>query len=98
MMNSIIKEKEKEKIMNKQVRKELRKLKEKKAFLENNIHWKVNDLNFYSCLYEEHKLFSYKYETQSIINYLDMTWNEYAELTERIKALQHDIRHWKLVR
>jgi hypothetical protein len=77
--------------MNKQIRKELRQLKKQKSFLENKLRWAVNDLNFF------HE-FEQKDDEQKTINYLDITWNEYAELTERIKALQHDIRHWKLVR
>jgi hypothetical protein len=84
--------------MNKQIKKELRQLKDRKSFLENNIHWRVNDLNFYGNLYKDYKLESYKQETEKLIRYLDMTWNEYSELTERIKELQNDLRHWKLVR
>jgi hypothetical protein len=88
----------KEKNMNKQIRKELRQLKSRKVFLEKNIHWRINELNFFGLLYEEHKLESYKQETQKLINYLDMTWNEYDELTERIKQLQDNLKNWKLVR
>ena len=77
--------------MNKQIRKELRQLKTQKSFLENKLHSGVNDLNFYDYINENG-------EKQKTINYLDMTWLEYAELTERIKALEHDLRYWKLVR
>ena len=37
-------------------------------------------------------------EKQKTINYLDMTWCEYADIIERIKALQNDLQHWKIVR
>ena len=85
------KEKEKEKIMNKQIRKELRQLKDRKVFLENKLRWSVNDLNFYNHIEAND-------DKQKTINYLDMTWVEYAELTERIKALKNDLQNWKLVR
>jgi hypothetical protein len=90
-MNSIIKEKEKEKIMNKQIRKELRQLKKEKSFLENKLRWAVNDLNFFHELEQ-------KDDEQKTINYLDISWVQYAEITERIKALKYDLRNWKLVR
>lgn len=82
----------------KQVRKELRELKVKKSFLESMLRWRVNDLDFYNHFYQKTKESLYKNEMEKTINYLDMTWNEYAELTEKIKALKHDLRHWKLVR
>lgn len=84
------KEKEKEKHM-KQIRKELRQLKKEKTFLENKLRCGVNDLNFF------HE-FEQKDDEQKTINYLDITWVQYDEITERIKALKHDLRNWKLVR
>lgn len=75
----------------KQIKKELRQLKTQKSFLENKLRWSVNDLNFYDYLNANE-------EKQNTIQYLDMTWLEYAELIERIKALKHDLQHWKLVR
>ena len=77
--------------MNKQIRKELRQLKTQKSFLENKLRWSVNDLNFYNHIEAND-------EKQNTINYLDMTWSEYADIIERIKALKHDLQHWKLVR
>ena len=82
----------------KQVRKELRDLKVKKNFLESMLRWRVNDLGFYNHFYQKTKENMYKTEMEKTINYLDMTWCEYAELTERIKALKHDLQTWKLVR
>jgi hypothetical protein len=77
--------------MNKQIRKELRELKKQKSFLENKLRWAVNDLNFF------HE-FGEKDDEQKTINYLDISWVQYDEITERIKALKHDLRNWKLVR
>lgn len=76
--------------MNKQVRKELRELKTKKSFLENKLRWGVNDLNFY-----EHA--NAQDEKQKTINYLDITWIEYDDIIERIKALKSDLRFWKVM-
>ena len=77
--------------MNKQIRKELRQLKTQKSFLENKLHWSVNDLGFYNHINAND-------EKQKTIDYLDMTWSEYADIIERIKALKHDLQHWKIVR
>jgi hypothetical protein len=77
--------------MNKKIRKELRELKKQKSFLENKLRWAVNDLNFYEHLNAQD-------EKQKTINYLDISWVQYDEITERIKALKHDLRNWKLVR
>ena len=77
--------------MNKQIRKELRQLKTQKSFLENKLRWSVNDLSFYNHLNAND-------EKQKTIQYLDMTWSEYADIIERIKALNHDLRFWKIVR
>jgi hypothetical protein len=77
--------------MNKQIRKELRQLKTQKSFLENKLRYNVKELDFYNWL-------EAKDEKQKTIEYLDITWIEYAELTERIKGLQHDLKYWKLVR
>ena len=85
------KEKEKEKNMNKEIRKELRQLKKEKSFLENKLSWSVKELDFYNWLEE-------KDEKQKTINYLDITWVQYSDIVERIKALTHDLKHWKLVR
>jgi len=75
----------------KQIRKELRQLKKEKSFLENKLHWGVNDLSFYD-------LFNFEIEKQKTIEYLDISWVQYDEIAERIKALQSDLRIWKLVR
>ena len=75
----------------KQIRKELRQLKKEKTFLENKLRWAVNDLNFF------HE-FEQKDDEQKTINYLDISWVKYAEITEKIKALKHDLQNWKLVR
>ena len=75
----------------KQIRKELRQLKKEKTFLENKLRWAVNDLNFF------HE-FEQKDDEQKTINYLDISWVQYAEITEKIKALKHDLQNWKLVR
>jgi hypothetical protein len=80
----------KEKIMNK-IKQELRQLKKEKTFLENKLRYSVKELDFYNWLEQ-------KDEVKKTINYLDMTWNEYAELTERIKQLQDNLKNWKLVR
>jgi hypothetical protein len=77
--------------MNKQIRKELRQLKKEKSFLENKLRWAVNDLNFF------HE-FGQKDDEQKTIKYLDISWVQYDEITERIKALKYDLRNWKLVR
>lgn len=77
--------------MNKEIRKQMRILKKEKKFLENVIHWRVNDLNFFNHI-------NAKDEVIKTINYLDITWQQYAELCEKIKALQKDDRTWKLVR
>ena len=77
--------------MNKEIRKQMRILKKEKAFLEKVIHWRVNDLNFFYHL-------NAKDEVIKIINYLDITWGQYAELCEKIKALKKDNSIWKLVR
>jgi hypothetical protein len=77
--------------MNKEIKKQMRMLKKEKEFLEKVIHWRVNDLNFFSKL-------NAKDEVIKITNYLDITWRQYAELCERIKALKKDNRGWKLVR
>lgn len=77
--------------MNKEIRKELRQLKKEKSFLENKLRLAVNDLNFF------HE-FEQKDDEQKMINYLDISWVQYDEITERIKALKHDLRNWKLVR
>ena len=84
------KEKEKEKHM-KQIRKELLQLKKEKSFLENKLRWGVNDLNFYNNIEANE-------EKQKTINYLDITWVQYSDIVERIKALKHDLQNWKLVR
>lgn len=77
--------------MNKQIRKELRQLKTQKSFLENKLRWSVNDLNFYNHIEANE-------DKQKTIDYLDITWCEYADIIERIKALKHDLQHWKIVR
>ena len=77
--------------MNKEIRKELRQLKKEKSFLENKLSWSVKELDFYNWLEE-------KDEKQKTINYLDITWVQYSDIVERIKALKHDLKHWKLVR
>lgn len=76
--------------MNKEIRKELRQLKKEKTFLENKLRWGVNDLNFF------HE-FEQKDDEQKTINYLDITWVQYADITERIKALKNDLRFWKVM-
>lgn len=82
----------------KQVRKELKGLQVKKRFLENALRWRVNDLGFYNHFYQSTKENMYKTEMEKTINYLDMTWNEYSELTEKIKALKYELQNWKIVR
>jgi hypothetical protein len=75
----------------KQIRKELRQLKKEKSFLENKLRWAVNDLNFYNHIEAND-------EKKKTIKYLDVSWVQYDEIIERIKALKHDLRNWKLVR
>jgi hypothetical protein len=75
----------------KEIRKEMRLLKKEKKFLEKVIHWRINDLNFFNHISE-------KDEVIKTINYLDITWVQYAEITERIKTLKDNLKNWKLVR
>jgi hypothetical protein len=71
--------------MKKEMKKTIRGLKKEKTFLENVLHWKVNDLNFY-----DH--FNYLDERQKTINYLDMTWEQYDSIVRKLKELKRDLK------
>jgi hypothetical protein len=74
--------------MKKEMKKTIRGLKKEKTFLENVLHWKVNDLNFY-----DH--FNYLDERQKTINYLDMTWEQYDSIVRKLKELKRDLKGTK---
>jgi hypothetical protein len=83
------KEKKKEKInMKKKIKEMIKQFKEEKTFLENAIHWKVNELKFYDY-------YNNIVEKQKTINYLDMTWEQYDELNRKIKELKRDLKGTK---
>jgi hypothetical protein len=71
--------------MKKEMKKTIRGLKKEKTFLENVLHWKVNDLNFYDR-------FNYLDERQKTINYLDMTWEQYDSIVRKLKELKRDLK------
>jgi hypothetical protein len=71
--------------MKKEMKKRIKGLKKEKTFLENVLHWKVNDLNFY-----DH--FNYLDERQKTINYLDMTWEQYDSIVRKLKELKRDLK------
>jgi len=71
--------------MKKEMKKTIRGLKKEKTFLENVLHWKVNDLKFY-----DH--FNYLDERQKTINYLDMTWEQYDSIVRKLKELKRDLK------
>jgi hypothetical protein len=74
--------------MKKEMKKRIKGLKKEKTFLENVLHWKVNDLNFY-----DH--FNYIDEKQKTINYLDMTWEQYDSIVRVLKELKRDLKGTK---
>jgi hypothetical protein len=71
--------------MKNKIKEMIRQFKDEKTFLENAIHWKVNELNFYNH-------YNYNVEKQKTINYLDITWNQYDELKRKIKELKRDLK------
>ena len=74
--------------MKNKIKEMIRQFKDEKTFLENVIHWKVNELNFYNH-------YEYSVEKQKTINYLDTTWEQYDELKRKIKELKRDLKGTK---
>jgi hypothetical protein len=71
--------------MKKKIKEMIKQFNEEKTFLENAIHWKVNELKFY-----DH--YNHIVEKQKTINYLNITWEQYDELKRKIKELKRDLK------
>jgi hypothetical protein len=73
--------------MKKEMKKRLQSLKKDKMFLEKMIGMRINDLQFYN----EFNILDKK---QKVINYLDMTWQQYDEIIQRIKQVKKTLANW----
>ena len=72
----------------KQIKDQMKQLKNDKKFLEKVLSMRVNDLRFY-----DH--FKYLDERQKTINYLDMTWEQYDRVVRVLKELKRDLKGTK---
>jgi hypothetical protein len=75
----------KKQIAIKQIKDQMEKLQQEKTFLEKCIHEKVRDLDFYNY-------FGYKKEIENVINYLNMTWEQYDGVVRVLKELKRDLK------
>lgn len=71
--------------MKNKIRKMIVALKKEKRFLEKMIKYKMNELDFYDY-------YTYVYERKRTIRYLDMTWEQYDEIKQKIKSLRADYK------
>ena len=78
----------KKQIAIKQIKDQMEKLQYEKTFLEQCIHQKVRDLDFYSC-------FNYTKEIENVMSYLDMTWEQYDKVVRVLKELKRDLKGTK---